>query len=301
MSAKLPVVVGLDDHPGGLAAVEWAAREALHRDAPLRVVHAAETAPHPPGTALAGAALPPDPRWSERALAAARALLVHRHPGLEVTAERISGDAVTALVDAARNACVLVLGTHGPGRATGLLLGSVSRGVVARAERPVVLVPSGSDAQRNGADSEAADQRAAAPGADVVVGVGPAGADGDVLAFAFDAASRRACGLRVIHGGGLAAGSPSAEELPGVDEAGAASPAPALVPPSLREEFPGVRVSEQAVIGTAGSHLVDASRNAALLVVGRAAPDAPAGAHIGPVTDAVLQHARSPVAVVPHG
>lgn len=67
-----------------------------------------------------------------------------------------------------------------------------------------------------------------------------------------------------------------------------------------REKFPGVDVNEQAVVGSAGSHLIDASRDAALVVVGRRNRRTPVGAHIGPVTQAVLHHATAPVAVVPH-
>lgn len=50
----------------------------------------------------------------------------------------------------------------------------------------------------------------------------------------------------------------------------------------------------------AGRHLVPASRDASLVVVGRKKNHAWVGDHIGPVTHAVLQHASAPVAVVPH-
>ncbi|WP_306943064.1 universal stress protein [Streptomyces phaeochromogenes] len=69
---------------------------------------------------------------------------------------------------------------------------------------------------------------------------------------------------------------------------------------SWRTKFPGVEVHEQTVIGGAGSNLVDASRDAALVVVGRRTRHAQFGTHIGPVTHAVLHHATAPVAVVPH-
>ncbi|MEU9135310.1 universal stress protein [Streptomyces sp. NPDC048404] len=37
-----PVVVGLDGSPECLGAADWAAREALRRGLPLRLVHASE-------------------------------------------------------------------------------------------------------------------------------------------------------------------------------------------------------------------------------------------------------------------
>ncbi|MEU1788156.1 universal stress protein [Streptomyces sparsogenes] len=63
-----------------------------------------------------------------------------------------------------------------------------------------------------------------------------------------------------------------------------------------RHKFPGAEVTEQAVIGKAGSHLVGASRDASLVVVGRRRRRTA----IGPVAHAVLHHATAPVAVAPH-
>ncbi|MFF1323610.1 universal stress protein [Streptomyces chartreusis] len=45
---------------------------------------------------------------------------------------------------------------------------------------------------------------------------------------------------------------------------------------------------------------MDASRDAALVVVGRRSRRAQIGGHVGPVTHALLHHAAAPVAVVPH-
>ncbi|WKV70721.1 universal stress protein [Streptomyces sp. PCS3-D2] len=69
---------------------------------------------------------------------------------------------------------------------------------------------------------------------------------------------------------------------------------------SWRGMFPQVEVKEQCMVGRPAGHLVEASEDASLLVVGRRIRRAAVGAHIGPVTHAVLHHARTPVAVVPH-
>jgi nucleotide-binding universal stress UspA family protein len=61
-----------------------------------------------------------------------------------------------------------------------------------------------------------------------------------------------------------------------------------------------VAVDARALVGSAAHHLVDASRDAALVVVGRRNQHTPVGGHIGPVVQAVLHHAAAPVAVVPH-
>jgi nucleotide-binding universal stress UspA family protein len=68
----------------------------------------------------------------------------------------------------------------------------------------------------------------------------------------------------------------------------------------VAQEFPGVEVTEDSSYGTPGNHLVDASRKASLVVVGRRVRRSPFGAHIGSVTHAVLHHSTAPVAVVPH-
>jgi nucleotide-binding universal stress UspA family protein len=72
-----------------------------------------------------------------------------------------------------------------------------------------------------------------------------------------------------------------------------------LVP--WRAKYPAVEVSAESRAGSAANHLVDASHEASLVVVGRRIRRSPVGAHIGPVTHAVLHHATAPVAVVSHG
>ena len=266
------VAVGLDGSPESLAAVDWAAREALLRAAELRIVHAGDQPPddHVPLDRTA------------HMLRGVQADLTDRHPGLRVAVHRIPGPSAVALSAAADEAGLLVLGTRGPGRAAGLLLGSVARAVVARARQPVVLVRAGDGATETHPDSPLG-TASGTTCRDVVVGLDPRAPHDAVLQVAFDAASRRAAALRVVHG-----------------RNDPADPALAAALRAWRERFPDVEVSEQAVIGTAGSHLTDASRDASLVVVGRRSRPASVGPHIGPVTHAVLRHALAPVVVVPH-
>ncbi|MEV5986645.1 universal stress protein [Streptomyces sp. NPDC052051] len=264
------VAVGLDGSPESLAAVDWAAREALLSRAELRIVHAGDQPPYDHESVPRPAHL----------LLDVRASLMDRHPGLPVAVHQVPGPAAAALSAVADEARLMVLGTRGPGRAAGLLLGSVARAVVARAQRPVVLVRAGFAAT----DEDMADPSAAAvPHDDVVVGLDLRDPHDAVLGFAFDAASRRAVPLRVVQGRRHPADRVTVTALR-----------------AWREKFPDVEVIEQCVIGTAGSHLADASHDASLVVVGRRRRPAPVGPHIGPVTHAVLRHAVAPVVVVPH-
>jgi len=64
-----------------------------------------------------------------------------------------------------------------------------------------------------------------------------------------------------------------------------------------RDEYPQVPVVEDNRIGSGGGAVVEASGGAALVVVGRRHR---LGARLGPVARAVIHHAASPVAVVPH-
>ncbi|MFC8434957.1 universal stress protein [Streptomyces sp. NPDC057253] len=288
------VTVGLDGSPESLAAAEWAADEARSRAIPLRLVHAGDQPPHDyvpfGGEPVAG----PGMDHADRMLREVAAALAHRRPGLRLRWARLDGSPVAALTDAAREADLLVLGSRGLGRTTGYLLGSVASAVLARAERPVVLVRDATGARPDGEGT------AWLPGSqrDVVLGLDLCDSQAEtVLYFAFDTAARHRAALRVVHGW-----KPSSAQDAGPDEepqvGRAERLAEALRP--WRDKYPQVEVAEEPVIGTAGSHLVDASRDAGLLVVGRRRRSAQLGPHIGPVTHHVLREAVPPVAVVPH-
>ena len=79
----------------------------------------------------------------ERALAAAEALLAAA--GVAYTREIGSGEAAPALVEIARrNGCAkIVMGARGLGAVRGALLGSISQGVLQKAEVPVTIVKEG--------------------------------------------------------------------------------------------------------------------------------------------------------------
>jgi len=302
------VTAGLDGSPESLAAADWAAREALLRDTPLRLVHAWEWEPYAYAP-LAGVGVPravsdADRDWVERMSREAQSRLVHRYPGLRIGLDRIAEQPVPALLAAAEDAEVLVLGTRGLNGVTGFLLGSVALAVVARTARPVVLVRSGERAEDEHLPDGAGVASTITPYRDVVLGLDLRNPDDKVIEFAFDAASRRAANLRVLHGWSLPV---SSHGYGGIVDPEFDAELTARVRHELsdvlrpwRAKFPGVEVNERTVIGGAGSHLVDASRDAALVVVGRRTRHAQFGAHIGPVTHAVLHHATAPVAVVPH-
>ncbi|WP_328936353.1 universal stress protein [Streptomyces tauricus] len=297
------VVAGLDGSAESLAAVEWAAREANMRGLPLKLVHVWEPVPEPIAQApLLGAET--QQHWTERIPREAADGVRLRHPGVDVTVEQLSGTPRDVLARAAKDAELLVLGSRGLSGIGGFLLGSVGQAVVAQTERPVVLVRAGEQAADEHTMDPSGIPSAASPFRPVLLGLDTDSPHDTVIEFAFDAAVRRESGLRVVHGWNpppyYAYGLPTDlglhEELAKQQVAALAE---ALRP--WRQKFPTVEVVEQSRYGSAANHLVDASHEASLVVVGRRIRRSPFGTHIGPVTHAVLHHATAPVAVVAHG
>lgn len=137
------IVVGIDGSETARRALRWAAEEATLRDAALEVVHAWHM-PYVGGYPYVPTATF-DPTWFEDA---ARTTLDAACDSLDSTGlkhplERIlvSGGAATAILEAAKGACLVVVGSRGLGGFTGLLLGSVSHQVAHHASCPVVIVP----------------------------------------------------------------------------------------------------------------------------------------------------------------
>ncbi|WP_328505444.1 universal stress protein [Streptomyces sp. NBC_00391] len=296
------VTVGLDGSPESRAAAEWAAREARLRDLVLKIVHIWEPAPDPIAQApLLGSET--HQHWTERIPREAADGIRLRHPGVEVTSEHVDGRPSEILVEATRNAELLVLGSRGLSGIGGFMVGSVGLAVVAHAECPVVLVRALELAADEHEMDPAGIPSAATPFRPVVLGLDVESPNEELIEFAFAAAARRGTSLRVVHGWnpppyyayGLAADLELHAELTRRE-----TTALTEVLRPWREKHPDVEVTEEPHYGTPGNHLVDASREASLVVVGRRVRRSPFGAHIGPVTHAVLHHSTAPVAVVPH-
>ncbi|MEU0662854.1 universal stress protein [Streptomyces lavendulocolor] len=285
------IVAGVDGSAESLAAVDWAAREAVVRGVPLHVVHAWLWQPLDV----------PVVQDRETQAASADAVLreavtrvAGRYPDLALTSEVVQDTPVAGLLREPEKSRMLVLGSRGHGALVGFLLGSYGQQVIAASTRPVVSVRA-----REGRELRPA-------GGEVVVGQQGTPQDGDaVLGFAFEAAAARGAAVRAVRAWTLPpiyAYSPGSMRL--ADEAGGLEPfeskalAEALAP--WRERYPDVPVTEHVEIGSAGQVLLSALSDAELLVVGRRARRGPVGTRIGSVAHAALHHAPCPVAVVPH-
>ncbi|WP_217169294.1 universal stress protein [Streptomyces sp. AC512_CC834] len=286
-----PITAGVDGSEESLAALAWAAREAVRRGSPLHVVHAWRFQ----GQGVAGTVdRDTQERWVRQSVAESVGTVTGRHPDLTVSTEIREGDDVAALLAAAADAETLVLGSRGHGAVVGFLLGSVGRQVIAEATRPVVLVRAGDEAA-----TEAA-------GREVVVGQqGEPEDSADVIGFAFESAAARGATVRAVRAWTLptvftySPGSMAlADEAGGLEQYERKALGEALGP--WRERFPDVPVVEHVEMGSAGQVLLSAAGGAQLTVVGRRARRTAVGARIGSVAHGVLHHAECPVAVVPH-
>ncbi|TJZ99579.1 universal stress protein [Actinacidiphila oryziradicis] len=296
---NLPVVAGIDGSARSLAAADWAAREAALRRAPLRLVHAAPSAPGPVMPVTAAEV------WQqvgEEVLRHAVADLGERYPDLVVRGEQVSGRPADTLLSAAANARLLVVGARGTGGFDGLVMGSVALRAAAAAACPVVVVPE-QPADANAGDEEAAP--VAGGSARVVTGLDAHEPVDGTADFAFAAARRHYALLRVVHAWTLPAASVSPLMLDVTEEDRATweDQEVVLLSDALREwreKYPGVAVQPDVRLLHPAMALVTASSGADLLVIGRRTePRAPEG-RLGPVAHAVLHHARCPVAIVPH-
>ncbi|MET7479271.1 universal stress protein [Streptomyces sp. NPDC005648] len=304
----LPVMAAVDGSAESLAAAEWAAREARRRGRPLRLVHAWNWHPRREDGEIATAA---QRHLGRRTLRQAEDRVRAVEPAVDLDDTQVEGPATAALLNAAEEAELLVLGSRGLSGFTGFLVGSVALGVVARATRPVVLVRAGEEAADEHLPSADEHLPSADGGAstrtgfrDVVLGVDLGDPCDEVIEFAFEVARLRGARLRAVH----AWQAPSALGLgPGeIALVGDAQRAEewrgflAAVLQVWRDKYPGVEVVETVTRDRARSALLRAASGAGLLVVGRHLVDRPAGPRIGPVTHAAIQHVGCPVAVVPH-
>jgi nucleotide-binding universal stress UspA family protein len=135
------IVVGVDGSPSAAAALRWAARQARLTDARLSVVTSWRH-PRPYGYDL-----PDLEGWrpDEAAAQVQRDMLADvaaELASVDVRTELVEGDPAVSLLNAVKDAALLVVGSRGHRELAGMLLGSVSEYCATHAECPVVVVRS---------------------------------------------------------------------------------------------------------------------------------------------------------------
>jgi nucleotide-binding universal stress UspA family protein len=136
------IVVGVDGSDGSIDALRWAARQAELTGATLRVVTAWAFPEHrTPFGVVFDIAESADPTARVRCkLDGLIGDILGKHEKVALQAEVIPGNEAAVLIDAARGADLLVVGSRGRGGFAGMVLGSVSAQCVRHAQCPVVVV-----------------------------------------------------------------------------------------------------------------------------------------------------------------
>ncbi|CAI9407589.1 universal stress protein [Nocardioides sp. T2.26MG-1] len=276
-----PIVVAVGSK-GSLAAIDFAATEALRQHRGLHLVHGLDVGPAV--SSVIGVDLALLEEEAGEVLSAAVRHAVAVVGGLvPVTSSLSQVPAVAAVYASAHDAPLVVVGRCARSRLTHPYVRTVTGGVAARVHVPVVSVPDDWDAGE-------------AP-AHVVVGVDHPQQSVPVLHEAFQAAGDRKALLTVVsswwdptayvHDPAAFERDPTWPERlrAGIDE----------VLPDLRAEYPDVPVELHVRKSRPGEVLIDASRHACLLVLGRHDPVLPRDSHLGPIARSVLAAAACPV------
>lgn len=278
-----PIVVGIDASADSERGVAWAAHEARTQGLPLRLLHALP----PLHTDVPLTASDERVLWesAKRLVDKARASL-DPASGVSATSDVVDGLPARALIEASREAELVVLGARGHHALSGLLLGSVSQQVCAHAHCPVVVVREPADPRQHR----------------IVVGVdGSAGSD-LALGYAMRLAAREKAPVTAVYGWRdhdsmtTGPGSPTwmytAERIASGERLLERALAPWL------DKYPDVEVTREAIPVAPARVLADASEHAAMVVVGTRGRGGFAGLLLGSVSRSVLHHARCPVVVV---
>jgi nucleotide-binding universal stress UspA family protein len=138
------IFVGVDGSTHSQVALDWAIREAGIRQAPLTVITIHEVAASGWGGSLE---FPADEVMRERDKKAVQEAVDKTAAQLgsgappQITVQALVGQPAQQLIEASKDADLLVVGSRGTGGFSRLLLGSVSNQLAEHAHCPVTIIP----------------------------------------------------------------------------------------------------------------------------------------------------------------
>jgi nucleotide-binding universal stress UspA family protein len=293
MPAHTPdhIVVGVDGSAPSDAAIRWAAREAAMRNLPLMLLHVFLPGLPVWGYGYSMAPLPPDYGDTQQAegngvLESARrvvdeALAAGEH--VDVRSELVTATPVPTLIDATKDARMIVVGCRGRGAWRRGLLGSISTALVHHAHCPVAVIRDPADTQTQ-------------PLGPVVVGIDGSPASELATAIAFDEASWRGADLVAVHAwiDADVSGYPRAE-WPEFQSTAEETLAERLA--GWCERYPDVTVHRRVVFDQPARHLLEAAESAQLVVVGSHGRGGFAGMLLGSVSSTIVHAVHAPLIV----
>jgi nucleotide-binding universal stress UspA family protein len=286
------IVVGVDGTPESRHAVAWALDEAARRKEPVELVHAYAYPPPLLPFYEAAAELGEDRLRVVAVEAMAREVAdtAARQPGTPVTGEVREGVPIEVLLDAARDARMLVVATRGTGPLGEAVVGSTGTALAGQAACAVVVVPPPKTEPPSGHSP-------------VVAGVDGSAHGQAALRQALEEASLHGRSVVVVHAwhpvpGGHSASAAAQRRRLRADEISHEL----LVSETLAGEgqrFPEVAVTARVVQDHPVRTLLDVARHASLVVVGARGTGGYPGLPLGSVALGLLHHAACPVSVVP--
>jgi nucleotide-binding universal stress UspA family protein len=223
-------------------------------------------------------------RTAEERLAAAAAQVADVSPDVAASREVTTGMPAALLVSLSAEAQLAVVGHRGLGGFAGLVIGSVGTALAAHAACPVVVVRGQEVARRDGP---------------VVVGLDGSPQSEAALAFAVEAAVARRVPLRAVRAW-LDPAVPYVVTGPADWDEEVKRQQSVLAEQLVgwREKYPELRVEALLVQDRPAHALAQSAADAQLVVVGSRGRGGLAGMLLGSVSQAMLQHAECPVAVV---
>lgn len=266
-----PIVVGVDGSEPSQRALRWAAQAAVARDVPLAMVYAAGPSP------------------AEEVLPPAEADVRDWYPDIECTTAFSVENPAAALVDASKQARMVVIGNRGHGGFHDLLVGSTSLYTAMHAACPVVVVRPQKPGEGGAADR-------------IVVGVDGSQPGHAALALAFAEAQLTGKPVLAIHAFTPALTAypttgliPQVPDLEDSQERAQDLLTHALIP--WRDKHPDVDVETEVVNAPAPWILVQRSQGAHLVAAGSRGMGGFAGLLFGSAGHALIHHAGCPVLI----
>lgn len=281
------IVVGVDGSAAADAALDWATEEAARTQHSLHLVSAYSL----PMTGATPMAVPLEvdlEKGTQTVLDEAVARVREQAPAVQVTTTVRMANASVALLDAAADAGMVVVGSRGHRPLRGALLGSTALQVATHAPCPTVVV------RDLGARAVTSPRR-------IVVGTDGSATSQAAIAYAFAQADARRCEVVVAHawwldlsGGRLADVTTVTAEQ--VEEGQRMMLAEQIA--GFATQYPDVMVRPIVVQDEPAAALVRLSAGAELVVVGSRGRGGFRSLLLGSVGQRVLQTAECPVVIV---
>ena len=137
-----PVVVGVDGSDAAIGAAEWAIKEAIHQDVPLRLVYVIQIADGPMRSADASSA---EEDYAESSLRAARLAVEQTGLPVKIDTAVLYGDVDCALIAESSSATLICVGSVGIGRVANMVVGSTAAILAEEKHCPVAIIRRGDE------------------------------------------------------------------------------------------------------------------------------------------------------------